>query len=70
MTDYANLIDIRSVKRKEKSSRVDNAIFFIEQIKNHKKFKVDQDVVEIQFVGKSRTLSASLASYIQEKNRT
>ena len=69
MTDNANLVDIRTVMRKENSSRVDNAMFFLEQVKNHTLFRVDQDVVEVRFSGKGRTLSASLASYIQEKNR-
>ena len=69
MNDYANLVDIRSVKRKEKSSRTENALFFLEQIKNHKRFKVDHDVVEIQFSETGKTLSVALASYIQQKNR-
>ena len=69
MIDYADLVDIRSVKRKEKSSRVENALFFLEQINNHRIFRVDRDVVEIQFSESEKTLSAALVSYIQQKNR-
>jgi hypothetical protein len=68
MPDYAELVDIRLVKRKEKSGRAENALFFLEQIKNHKKFRVDRDVVEIQFAETEKTLSVALASYIQQKN--
>ena len=70
MTDYAELVDIRSVKQREISSRVDNALFFLEQVKNHTKFRVDLDVVEIKFMETGKTLSAALASYIQQKNRS
>ena len=69
MANYDELVDIRSVKLKEKSSSVDNALFFLEQIKNHTLFKVDHDVVEIRFAGANKTLATALASYIQEKNR-
>jgi hypothetical protein len=66
---YDELVDIRTVKRREKSSRTENARFFVEQIKTHTKFKVDRDVVEIQFAETEKTLSEALASYIQQKSR-
>ena len=69
MIGYDELIDIRTVKQREKSGRVDNAIFFIEQIKTHTRFKVDRDVVEIQFAETSKTLSSALSSYLQQKSR-
>ena len=69
MTGYEELIDIRTVKQREKSSRVDNALFFIEQIKTHTQFRIDRDVVEIQFVDTGKTLSKALASYLQQKSR-
>ena len=69
VTNYDNLIDIRTVKQREKSSRVENALFFIEQIKTHTQFRVDRDVVEIQFTHEGKSLSTALVSYIQQKNR-
>ena len=69
MTNYDELVDIRTVKHCEKSSRVDNALFFIEQIKTHTKFRADHDVVEIKFADTNKTLSTALASYIQQKSR-
>ena len=69
MIDYEELIDIRVVKQREKSSRLDNAFFFVEQIKKHTKFRVDRDVVEIQFAETDKTLSTALASYFRQKNR-
>ncbi|MCL2047366.1 MAG: hypothetical protein FWG87_01450 [Defluviitaleaceae bacterium] len=69
MNDYANLVDICSVKQRERSSRKDNALFFLEQIKDHKKFRVDRDVVEIHFSATEKTLTMALASYLEQKNR-
>jgi len=69
MTGYDELVDIRTVKQRERSSRVENALFFMEQIKTHTKFRVDRDVVEIQFSDSERTLSSALTSYLQQKNR-
>ena len=69
MLGYEELVDIRTVKQREKSSRVDNALFFMEQIKIHTRFRVDRDVVEIQFADTNRTLSDALASYLQQKSR-
>ena len=69
MTGYEELVDIRTVKQREKSSRVENALFFMEQIKTHTKFRVDRDVVEIQFSETGKTLSNALSSYLQQKSR-
>lgn len=69
MTDYDELVDIRTVKQRERSSRVDNALFFVKQIKSHTRFRVDRDVVEIQFNDTGKSLSTVLASYLQQKNR-
>lgn len=70
MTGYDELVDIRTVKQREKSSRVENALFFVEQIKSHTKFRVDRDVVEIQFSCTEKSLSTALTSYLQQKSRT
>ena len=69
MTGYDELVDIRTVKQRERSSRVDNALFFMEQIKSHTKFRVDRDVVEIRFSDTDKTLSKALTSYLQQKSR-
>ena len=69
MVGYEELIDIRNVKQREKSSRLDNALFFMEQIKTHTKFRVDRDVVEIRFADTGKSLSTALASYLHQKNR-
>jgi len=70
MTDYENLIDITTIKQLEQSSRVDNALFFISQIKDHTKFRVDRDVIEIKFADTKNTLSNAIISYLQQKSRT
>jgi len=69
MIEYIELVDIRTVKQCEKSSRIDNALFFLEQIKTHTSFRVDRDVVEIQFSATGKTLSSALSSYLQQKSR-
>ena len=66
---YDELVDIRTVKQREQSSRMDNALFFVAQIKNHKMFRVGDDVVEIKFADTENTLSSALTSYLQQKNR-
>ena len=48
---YNNLIDIRTVKLRDGASRLENAIYFLEQIKNPHMFRVGEDIVEICFVG-------------------
>jgi len=69
MANYDELVDIRTVKLREKSSRVENALFFLEQIKSHTHFRNGRDVIQIQFAETDRTLSVALASYLQQKNR-
>ena len=69
MTCYDELVDIRGVKRRENSSRMDNALFFMEQIKDHRRFRVDRDVVEIQFADNGKTLKSALTSYLKQKSR-
>jgi len=69
MADYDDLVDIRTVKQRERSSRIDNALFFVEQIKTHTIFKVDRDIVELQFTDNGKTLSTVLTSYLQQKSR-
>ena len=69
MADYENLIDITAAKQREQSNRIDNALFFISQIKDHTKFRVDRDVVEIKFSDTKNTLSNAITSYLQQKNR-
>ena len=48
---HENLVDIRTVKLRDGVSRLDNAIFYLEQIKNPHKSRVGDDVVEIGFAG-------------------
>jgi len=62
------LIDIRTCKRREKASRVDNAVFLLEQIGNHRLFRVGDDVVEIGFTNTSKTLSDVLISHFKRQN--
>ena len=61
-----NLVDIRTVKLRDGVSRLDNAIFFLEQIKNPHKFRVGDDVVEIGFAGEE-SLSNVLAKHFSRK---
>ena len=49
--DYDNLVDIRAVKLKDGATRLENAMYFLEQIKNPHKFRVGNDVVEVHFTG-------------------
>ena len=50
-SEYDALVDIRSVKLRDGASRLENALYFLEQIKNPHKFKVGDDVVEICCAG-------------------
>jgi hypothetical protein len=69
MMDYSELVDVCDVHVKQGAGRMENALLFLRQIKQHNKFRVGRDVVELQFSNASSTLSEALASYIQEKNR-
>ena len=64
---YENLVDIREVKVKAGASRIENALYFLEQIKNPHKFKVGEDIVEICFVGEE-SLSNVLVKHFNRKS--
>ena len=51
---YDDLVDIRTVKLRDGASRLENALYFLEQIKNPHKFRVGDDVVEVCFAGEER----------------
>jgi hypothetical protein len=65
--NHNELVDIRTVKLREGVSRLDNAIYFLEQIKNPHKFRVGEDVVEISFIGEE-SLSDVLAKHFSRKS--
>ena len=62
---YDSLIDIRTCKRKEKASRTENATFLLEQIRNHTRFKVGNDVVEISFKNTEKSLTEVLSNHFK-----
>jgi len=64
--DYGELVDIKTVKLKDGVSRLENAMYFLEQIKNPHKFRVGNDVVELCFVGEE-SLSNVLAKHFNRK---
>ena len=64
--DYNELVDIKTVKQKEGASRLENAMYFLEQIKTPHKFRVGNDVVELCFVGEE-SLTDVLAKHINRK---
>lgn len=55
--NYMDLVDICTVKRRENSTRIENARFFLEQIKNPTMFRVGEDVVVLEFLDDLDTLS-------------
>jgi len=63
---YEDLIDIRGVKLRDGASRLDNALYFLEQIKNPHMFRVGDDVVEICFAGEE-SLSSVLVKHFNRK---
>ena len=63
---YEDLVDIRTVKLRDGASRIENAMFFLEQIKNPHKFRVGNDVLEICFAGEER-LSDVLIKHFNRK---
>jgi len=69
MSDNNDLVDIRTVKMRENSSRVENALFLIEQLKSHTHFRNGDYVIEVEFMETDRTLSDALVSYLQQKMR-
>ena len=63
---YEDLVDIRGVKLRDGATRLENALYFLEQIKNPHKFRVGEDVVEIRFAGEE-SLSNVLAKHFSRK---
>jgi hypothetical protein len=63
---YEDLVDIRTVKLRDGATRLENALYFLEQIKNPHKFRVGGDVVEIGFSG-DESLSDVLAKHFSRK---
>jgi hypothetical protein len=64
--DYGELVDIKTVKLKDGVSRLENALYFLEQIKNPHKFRVGNDVVELCFAGEE-SLSNVLVKHFNRK---
>ena len=46
---YNELVDIKTVKLRDGASRIENAMYFLEQIKNPCLFRVSDDIVELCF---------------------
>lgn len=63
---YNDLVDIKTVKLRDGASRLENAMYFLEQIKNPHIFKVGDDVVELCFAGEE-SLSNVLAKHFSRK---
>ena len=63
---YDHLVDIKTVKLRDGASRIENALYFLEQIKNPHKFKVGSDIVEICFAG-DESLSNVLVKHFNRK---
>lgn len=61
---YKDLIDICTTKRRENSTRMENAKFFLEQIKNPTMFRVGEDVVELEFLEENITLSNCISKIL------
>ena len=66
INDYEDLVDIRTVKLRVGAPRVENAMYFLEQIKNPHKFRVGNDVVELCFAGEE-SLSEVLVKHFSRK---
>ena len=49
--EYEKLVDIRNVKLRDGATRFENALYFLEQIKNPHMFRVGDDVVETCCIG-------------------
>jgi len=64
---YEDLIDIRGVKLRDGVSRLENALYFLEQIKNPHMFRVGEDIVEICFAGEEESLSNVLVKHFNRK---
>ena len=63
---YDDLVDIRSVKLRDGATRLENALYFLEQIKNPHRFRVGNDIVEICCIGEE-SLSDVLAKHFSRR---
>ena len=66
---FDGLVDIKTVKLRDGASRLDNALYFLEQIKNPHLFRVGDDIVELCFAGEER-LTDVLAKHFNRKAQT
>jgi hypothetical protein len=64
--NYNALVDIKTVKLRDGVSRLENAMFFLEQIKNPRLFRVGDDIVELSFAGEE-SLSSVLVKHFNRK---
>ena len=64
---YKNLVDIHTCKQRENASRVDNAVFLLKQLGNHKLFKVGDNIVEVDFAETNKTFSDALISHFRRR---
>jgi len=63
---YNDLVDIKTVRLREGVSRLENATYFLEQIKNPRLFRVGDDIVELCFTG-NESLSDVLVKHFNRK---
>jgi len=63
---YDDLVDIRNVKLRDGATRLENALYFLEQIKNPHRFRVGNDIVEICCIGEE-SLSDVLAKHFSRR---
>ena len=63
---YDDLVDIKTVRLRDGASRLENAMYFLEQIKNPHRFRVGNDVVEVCCVGEE-SLSNVLVKHFNRK---
>lgn len=66
LSGYSDLVDIKTVKLRDGASRLENAMYFLEQIKNPRLFKVGDDIVELCFVG-DESLSDVLVKHFNRR---
>ena len=63
---YDDLVDIKTVRLRDGVSRLENALYFLEQIKNPHLFRVGNDIVEVCCAG-GDSLSDVLARHFNRK---
>jgi hypothetical protein len=63
---FEDLVDIRTVKLRDGAARIENAMYFLEQIKYPHLFRVGDDIVELSFAGEE-SLSNVLARHFNRK---